>query len=78
MKVWKSPIFYFGLLLLIAVTGAMAAPFVIDWNSYRADLEIYGRKLTGRTVNIDALYLYGYGPGVVLRKGAEPHRALSW
>ena len=53
MKVWKSPIFYFGLLLLIAVTGAMAAPFVIDWNAYRADLENYGRKLTGRTVNID-------------------------
>ena len=53
MKVWKSPVFYFGILLVIAVAGLLAAPFVVDWNSYRADLEAYGKKLTGRSVKIE-------------------------
>jgi hypothetical protein len=53
MKVWKSPVFYFGILLVIAVAGLLVAPFVVDWNSYRADLEAYGKKLTGRTVKIE-------------------------
>jgi uncharacterized protein involved in outer membrane biogenesis len=52
MKVWKSPVLYFGVLLMLAV-GPAAAPFVVDWNSYRADLESYGKKLTGRTVTIE-------------------------
>ena len=52
MKVWKSPVFYFGILLVVAVVGLLAAPFVIDWNNYRADLQDYGRKLTGRKVTI--------------------------
>ncbi len=55
MKVWKSPVFYFGILLVIAIAGLLSAPYVIDWNSYRADLETYGKKLTGRTVTIDGL-----------------------
>ena len=53
MKVWKSPVFYFGILLVLAVLGLLAAPFVIDWNGYRPRLEAYGQKLTGRTVSID-------------------------
>ena len=53
MKVWKSPVFYFGILLVIAVAGLLAAPFVVDWNGYRADLEAYGKKLTGRAVKIE-------------------------
>ena len=48
MKVWKSPVFYFGMLLVVAVVGLLLAPFVVDWNGYRADLEAYGKKLTGR------------------------------
>ena len=52
MKLWKSPVFHFGILLVVAVVGLLLAPFVIDWNSYRSDLEAYGRKLTGRTVTI--------------------------
>ncbi|MCB1379445.1 MAG: AsmA family protein [Alphaproteobacteria bacterium] len=52
MKLWKSPVFYFGIMLILAVTALLVAPFVIDWNSYRADLETYGRKLTGREVAI--------------------------
>ena len=53
MKVWKSPVFYFGILLVIAITGLLSAPFVVDWNAYRADLEHYGKTLTGRAVKID-------------------------
>mgnify|MGYP001806484557 CR=1 FL=1 len=53
MKVWKSPVLYLGILLVVAVLGLLLAPFVIDWNSYRADLEAYGKKLTGRQVLVD-------------------------
>ena len=53
MKVWKSPVFYFGILLVLAIAGLLSAPYVIDWNGYRADLETYGKKLTGRAVKID-------------------------
>ncbi len=53
MKVWKSPVLYFGVLLVLAVVGLLLAPVIIDWNSYRADLESYGKKLTGRTVTIE-------------------------
>ena len=53
MKVWKSPVLYFGVLLVIVVIGLLAAPFIIDWNGYRADLEAYGKKLTGREVIVE-------------------------
>jgi hypothetical protein len=53
MKVWKSPVLYLGLLLVAAVLTALIAPLVVDWNAYRADLENYGRKLTGRAVTIE-------------------------
>lgn len=52
MKVWKSPVFYFGIILVLAVFSAMLAPFVVDWGSYRGELETYGEKLTGRKVEI--------------------------
>lgn len=52
MKLWKSPILYIGILLVIGVLAALIAPHVISWDSYRADIEDYGRKLTGRKVTI--------------------------
>jgi uncharacterized protein involved in outer membrane biogenesis len=52
MKVWKSPVFYFGIVLVLAVFSAMLAPIVVDWGQYRAELEAYGEKLTGRKVEI--------------------------
>lgn len=53
MKVWKSPVFYFGILLVAAVVALLVAPFVVNWNGYRADLEAYGRKLSGREITIE-------------------------
>ncbi len=52
MSIWKSPVFYFGVLLALLVTAALAAPYVVPWNNYRGDLENFGRKLTGRDVTI--------------------------
>jgi hypothetical protein len=52
MKVWKSPVFYFGIVLVLAVVSALLAPFVVDWGRYRIGLEEYGEKLTGRKVEI--------------------------
>jgi uncharacterized protein involved in outer membrane biogenesis len=53
MSIWKSPVFYFGVVLLLAVTGALVAPFVVDWNTYKSDLEAYGERLSGRNVQIN-------------------------
>ncbi len=52
MKVWKSPVLYFGVLLVIAVIGLLLAPVIVNWNGYRGDLEAYGKKLTGREVTV--------------------------
>lgn len=52
MKVLKSPVFYFGIVLALVVGLALLAPFVVDWGRYRADLEGWGQKLTGREVAI--------------------------
>ncbi len=53
MSVWKSPIFYFGIVLLAVLVSALSAPFIVNWNGYRDNLEAYGRKLTGREVAIN-------------------------
>ena len=53
MSIWKSPIFYFGIVLVLAVVGALSAPFVINWNNYRDNLESWGHTLTGRQVAIN-------------------------
>ncbi len=52
MSIWKSPILYIGLLLVVVVGGALLAPFIIDWNRYRDDLEHFGSRLSGRQVTI--------------------------
>ncbi|MBL8907031.1 MAG: AsmA family protein, partial [Rhizobiales bacterium] len=48
MKLWKSPILYFGVLLVLAVGAALAAPYVVDWGRYRPTIEAYGSDLAGR------------------------------
>jgi hypothetical protein len=52
MSVWKSPVFYFGIILLLLVSFALVAPFIINWNAWKPELESYGRRLTGRNVDI--------------------------
>jgi len=52
MKLWKSPVFYFGIALILAVAAAFIAPFIIDWGSYRTAIEDYGTKMTGRQVTV--------------------------
>jgi uncharacterized protein involved in outer membrane biogenesis len=52
MKLWKSPVLYFGIALVLAVAAAFIAPYVIDWGSYRTAIESYGSKMTGRQVTV--------------------------
>ena len=52
MKLWKAPILYIGIALVMAIGAALAAPYLIDWNSYRPTIEAYGEKLTGRKVTV--------------------------
>ncbi len=52
MSAWKSPLLYLGI-LLIAIAGlAIAVPPFMDWTRYRADIEDYGKRVTGREVTI--------------------------
>jgi AsmA family/AsmA-like C-terminal region len=53
MTIWKSPIFYFGVLLVMLIVAALGAPYIVDWDSYKADLEDYGERLTARVVSIE-------------------------
>ena len=53
MSLWKSPVLYVGLLIVLLVGGALAAPFIIDWNGYRDKLQAYGQALSGRAVAIN-------------------------
>ncbi len=53
MSIWKSPIFYFGIALTLMVIAALGAPYVVNWNGYKAQLEDFGERLTGRVVTID-------------------------
>ena len=71
MKLWKSPVFYFGIALVLAVAAAFIAPYVIDWGSYRMAIESYGSKLTGRQVTVGGRHL---GPAVSLAQALDPRR----
>ncbi len=52
MSVWRSPVLYFGLLLATVVIVALIAPFLMNWDTYKPQLEDYGQQLTGRDVVI--------------------------
>ena len=52
MSAWRSPLLFLGFVLIAIAAAALLAPLVVDWNSYRAELEDYGRKVTGRNVTI--------------------------
>jgi uncharacterized protein involved in outer membrane biogenesis len=52
MSVWRSPVLYFGLLLATVVVVALIAPFLMNWDTYKPQLEDYGQQLTGRDVVI--------------------------
>lgn len=53
MTIWKSPIFYFGIALVLLIVAALGAPFIVNWDGYKADLEDYGERLTARAVSIE-------------------------
>jgi len=51
--IWKSPIFYLGLLLVFIVGGALAAPYIVNWSAYKGALQDYGQQITGREITIN-------------------------
>jgi uncharacterized protein involved in outer membrane biogenesis len=53
MSAWKSPLLFIGFVLIAAAAAALFAPLYVDWNTYRAEFEDYGRQVTGRAVTID-------------------------
>jgi uncharacterized protein involved in outer membrane biogenesis len=53
MSAWKSPLLFIGFVLVAAAAAALFAPLYVDWNTYRAEFEDYGRQVTGRAVTIE-------------------------
>jgi hypothetical protein len=53
MSAWKSPLLFIGFVLIAAAAAALFAPLYVDWNTYRAEFEDYGRQVTGRDVSIE-------------------------
>ena len=48
----RSPLLLGAILLVALLIGGVAAPFFIDWSSYRTEIEDYGRRVMGRDVRI--------------------------
>ena len=71
MKLWKSPVLYFGIALVLAVAAAFIAPYVIDWGSYRMAIEKLRQQGDGAPGNGRGRHL---GPVVSLAKALYPRR----
>ncbi len=52
MAIWRSPLLYLGFAIILVVAAALAAPFVVDFNRFRPQVEAWGTRLTGREVRI--------------------------
>ena len=52
MSIWRAPLLIIGILLVLLAAAAVAAPWFIDWNRYRPQLEAWGKAATGREVKI--------------------------
>ncbi len=52
MAIWRSPLLYLGIAIILLVTAALAAPFIVDFNRYKPRAEAWGARLTGREVKI--------------------------
>ena len=48
----RSPLLIVGTLLVLLLAGALATPFFVNWSTYRAEIEEYGRTILGREVKI--------------------------
>ncbi len=49
----KKILIGFGVLLVLLIAGALAAPSLIDWNSYKGRIAAEARESTGRELTID-------------------------
>ncbi len=63
----KSPLLYAGLFLVFALFTALLVPFFVDWSDYRADIEAYGERITGRKVTVGGNISVRFLPAPVLR-----------
>ena len=52
MAIWRSPLLYLGFAIILVVAAALVAPFVVDFNRFRPQVEAWGTRLTGREVRI--------------------------
>ena len=52
MSIWRAPLLIIGILLVLLAAAALAAPWFVDWNHYRPQLQAWGKALTGREVTI--------------------------
>jgi uncharacterized protein involved in outer membrane biogenesis len=53
VSAWRSPLLFFGILLILAAGALGFGPFFINWNSYKAEFQRQASLITGRRVVID-------------------------
>ena len=53
MAIWRSPLTFIGIAIILVVAAALVAPFVIDFNRFKPQLEEWGGQLTGREVRVN-------------------------
>ncbi len=52
MSIWRAPLLILGILIILLAAGALAAPWLIDFNRYKPQLEQWASSLAGRKVRI--------------------------
>ncbi len=52
MSIWRAPLLLLGILVILLTGAALFAPYLVDWNRYKPQMERVGGQLLGRAVEI--------------------------
>ena len=53
MSVWKSPLLYLGIVIILIAGAALFVPYFVDWSGYRSQFEKYASQFTGRKTTVE-------------------------
>ncbi|GEM_PF-5847323 len=69
MSIWRAPLLIAGILIILLAAGALAAPWFIDFNRYKPQLERWAAEATGRDVRIAGAVAFELFPWPSARLG---------
>ncbi len=53
MSIWRAPLLILGVLLILLAAGAVALPWLVDFNRYKPQLQRWASEMAGREVRIE-------------------------